>query len=156
MLPSAIVMLEAVPLTPNGKVDRRALPAPTFGRLEPGTAQVLPRTELERAIAAIWQDVLRIDQISIHAHFFDLGGHSLLLAKVHAQLQTQFECEIPLVEMFRYPTISALAEYLGRQSSAQHSLLESQDRAMRQREALQKQRMAGAASRQAIRRKGNT
>jgi amino acid adenylation domain-containing protein len=153
MLPSAIVTLDAVPLTPNGKVDRHALPAPNIGRLEPGTASVLPRTELERAIAAIWQDALRIEQISIHGHFFDLGGHSLLLAKVHAQLQTRFEREIPLVDMFRYPTISALAEYLGHQSNTQHSLLDSQDRAMRQREALQKQRMAGAASRQAVNRK---
>ena len=87
MLPSAFVMLDALPLTPNGKLNRRALPAPEASRPALATFYLAPTTELERRIAEIWQDVLRVDRIGMHDNFFELGGHSLLL------VQTAWEAE---------------------------------------------------------------
>ena len=109
MVPTQFVPLDALPLTPNGKVDRQALPQP--GAL-PSTAIALPRTETERAIAAIWQSVLNLEQVGLHDNFFDLGGHSLLMVRVHGQIQQQLATELPLVELFRYPTVNTLAAYL--------------------------------------------
>ena len=110
MVPSQFVMLDALPLTPNGKVDRKALPQPD-GSLQPEPL-ALPRTEVETAIAALWQSVLNLEQVGLHDNFFDLGGHSLLMVRVHGQIQKQFAIEIPLVELFRYPTVSLLAAHL--------------------------------------------
>ena len=109
MVPTQFVVLDVLPLTPNGKVDRQALPKPGAAQSNP---VALPRTETERAIAAIWQSVLNLEQVGLHDNFFDLGGHSLLMVRVHGQLQQQLAVEIPLVELFRYPTVSTLAAYL--------------------------------------------
>jgi acyl carrier protein len=110
MVPSQFVVLDALPLTPNGKVDRKALPQPD-GSLQPEPL-ALPRTEVEKAIAALWQSVLNLEQVGLHDNFFDLGGHSLLMVRVHGQIQQQLAIEIPLVELFRYPTVSLLAAHL--------------------------------------------
>ncbi|MEB3357181.1 MAG: non-ribosomal peptide synthetase, partial [Synechococcales bacterium] len=110
MLPSQFMVLDALPLTPNGKVDRKALPKPD-GSSQPEPL-ALPRTEVERAIATIWQTVLGLQQVGLHDNFFDLGGHSLLMVRVHSQIQQRLAVEIPLVELFRYPTVSSLAAYL--------------------------------------------
>ncbi|MBP5972969.1 amino acid adenylation domain-containing protein [Brasilonema sp. CT11] len=112
MVPSVFVMLEALPLTPNGKVDLRSLPAPEALRPELEVAYVMPQTELEQTIATIWQKALNIENIGIHDNFFELGGHSLLMVKVHSQLRETFKVDVSILEMFRYPTISSLAEYL--------------------------------------------
>ncbi|MEO0409256.1 MAG: non-ribosomal peptide synthetase, partial [Cyanobacteria bacterium P01_A01_bin.135] len=104
MVPTCFVVLDALPLTPNGKVDRKALPQPT--RPE---AVALPRTQAEKAIAAIWQDVLGTEQVSLHDNFFDLGGHSLLVVRVRSQIQQQMGAEVSLVDLFRYPTVNSLA-----------------------------------------------
>ncbi|MBW4592776.1 MAG: amino acid adenylation domain-containing protein [Brasilonema angustatum HA4187-MV1] len=112
MVPSAFVMLQALPLTPNGKVDLRSLPAPENLRPELEVAYVMPQTELEQTIATIWQKALNIENIGIHDNFFELGGHSLLMVKVHSQLRETFKADVSILEMFRYPTISSLAEYL--------------------------------------------
>jgi acyl carrier protein len=112
MLPSALVLLDALPLTPNGKVDRRALPAPEGGRPELEGPYIAPRSEVERCIAANWQEVLRIKQVGLHDNFFDLGGHSLLLVQVFSKLQEAFGNDITVIDMFKYPTISALSTYL--------------------------------------------
>ena len=85
MLPTQFVMLDALPLTPNGKVDRKALPQPN-GSSQPEPL-ALPRTEVETAIAALWQSVLNLEQVGLHDNFFDLGGHSLLMVRVHGQIQ---------------------------------------------------------------------
>ena len=112
MIPAAYVILETYPLTPNGKVDRQALPAPaSSGHLRAGAMSV-PQTQAEKAVAAIWQAVLGIDRVGLHDNFFDLGGHSLLMVKVHHQLQQQLGLDLPLVELFRYPTVRALAAYM--------------------------------------------
>ncbi len=119
MRPSAFIILDALPLTPNGKINRRALPIPEQIRPQLEATYVMPKTEIEKTIAQIWQKVLNLENIGIHDNFFDLGGHSLLMVRVHSQLRTAFSSDIPLVEMFRYPTIHALADYFN------HSRLES-------------------------------
>ncbi|MCG8346827.1 MAG: amino acid adenylation domain-containing protein [Chloroflexales bacterium] len=147
MIPSHFVTLEALPLTPNGKVNRRALPAPTQSRGAMRKAFVRPRTELEQAVASIWQEVLRVDQVGLHDNFFDLGGHSLLMVKVHNQLQEMAQRDIPLVEMFRYPTVQALATYLGHNEQGAITVQQSRDRAKKQREAMQQRQRLTAAVR---------
>ena len=115
MVPTQFVVLDALPLTPNGKVDRNALPTPESS-LQPEPL-ALPRTQVEKAIAVIWQSVLGQEQVGLHDNFFDLGGHSLLMVRVHGQLQQQLAVEIPLVELFRYPTVNTLAAHLRSRSS---------------------------------------
>jgi surfactin family lipopeptide synthetase C len=110
MIPAAYVVLDAYPLTPNGKVDRQALPALSGHR--PVRSLTVPQTQAEKAIATIWQAVLGIDRVGLHDNFFDLGGHSLLMVKVHDQLHKQLSLDMPLVELFRYPTVRSLATYM--------------------------------------------
>jgi amino acid adenylation domain-containing protein len=112
MIPSAFVPLAALPLNRNGKVDRKALPAPDAGRLRLDSAYAPPRTPDEKTLAAIWQDVLGHDRIGVDDNFFELGGSSLLLVEIEARLREAFHREIPIVEMFRHPTIRSLAEAL--------------------------------------------
>lgn len=112
MVPSALVTLDEMPLTPNGKVNRRALPAPGKSRPELATALVIPQSELEQAIAQIWQEVLQLDVVGVNDSFFELGGNSLLLTQVHHKISTTLEPEISIVTLFQYPTIQKLAEYL--------------------------------------------
>jgi len=112
MVPSVFVILEALPLTPNGKVNRHALPVPEEVDSPLENDSIMPQTDVERSIAAVWQEVLHIDQMGIHNNFFDLGGHSLLIAQVQSKLQDIFAQEISLVELFEYPTIHALAQHL--------------------------------------------
>ncbi|KAB8141160.1 amino acid adenylation domain-containing protein [Chloroflexia bacterium SDU3-3] len=118
MVPAAFVPLDTFPLTPNGKIDRKALPAPESLRLEPSTAYVAPSTGLEQQIAAIWQDVLRIERVGVDDSFFDLGGHSLLMAQVHARLREQLGREVAMLDLFRFPTVGALARFLGQGEQA--------------------------------------
>jgi iturin family lipopeptide synthetase A len=109
MVPAHILRMEALPLTPGGKRDSRALPAP------PPPASV-PRlhhdTGLEARIAACWHEVLGVDAVGVEDNFFELGGHSLLLARLHAVLARDLRREVPLVELFRYPTVRSLAGWL--------------------------------------------
>ncbi|HLF26567.1 MAG TPA: SDR family oxidoreductase, partial [Anaerolineae bacterium] len=112
MLPSAFVVLEAFPLTPNGKVDRKALPAPDETRPSSQEAYAPPRTELERTIAAVWQSVLQVEQVGLDDNFFDLGGHSMRMVQAHSQLQKLLERKLTMVELFKYPTVRALAAHL--------------------------------------------
>jgi amino acid adenylation domain-containing protein len=114
MVPAAFVVLDAFPLTPSGKVDRRALPAPEGTRESAvAIAFVDPRSEIERKIAAVWRDVLKLDRVGANDNFFDLGGHSLLAVQVHARLGEILGRELALVDLFRYPTVSSLAAFLG-------------------------------------------
>jgi amino acid adenylation domain-containing protein len=110
MVPAAIVVLERFPLGTNGKLDRAALPAP-----EPsarGEALVAPGTALERTLAAVWRDVLGVEEVGARDNFFALGGHSLLLARVHRRLVERFP-SLTLLELFEHSTIRALAAHLG-------------------------------------------
>ncbi len=112
MIPTAFMILEAFPLTSNGKVDRRALPMPDALRPELEVAYVIPQTEVEKTIASVWQKALNLKKIGIHDNFFEIGGHSLLLVTVHSQLQEMLNAELSTLDLFRYPTINSLAEYL--------------------------------------------
>jgi len=117
MVPGTFTVLDAFPLTPNGKVDRRRLPAPEGRRAAARAAFLAPRDGIERAIAGVWRDVLRLDDVGVDDNFFDLGGHSLLLVQVQAKLRDVLEREIAIVEMFQYPTIRAMATHLARSTA---------------------------------------
>jgi amino acid adenylation domain-containing protein len=140
MVPSAFVILDAMPLTPNGKLDRSALPQPTSSRPALATAYVPPSTESERIIAGIWQEVLHIEQVGIYDNFFELGGHSLAAIQVHDKIRTAFKQEIPLAKLFKYLTISALAEFLSPQQAEAPAVQSSYDRAAVRRSSAQQQR----------------
>jgi amino acid adenylation domain-containing protein/natural product biosynthesis luciferase-like monooxygenase protein len=139
MVPAAIVVLDALPLTSNGKVDRKALPMPDRSRSALDHAHVEPRNELEQKIALIWQEVLGIEKLGVEDNFFDLGGHSLLVMRMKTRLQEISNKEISLIELFQYSTISALAAYLSQEQATQPSLQQSYERA-ETRKAFSKQR----------------
>ncbi|HEU5375771.1 MAG TPA: phosphopantetheine-binding protein, partial [Ktedonobacteraceae bacterium] len=107
MIPSAFVLLETFPLTPGGKVDRRRLPMPEH--FQASCEQMAPRDATEEALAMIWTEVLGKGTISIHANFFEVGGHSLSAARVVARVRDAFQVEIPLQCLFSHPTIAELA-----------------------------------------------
>jgi amino acid adenylation domain-containing protein len=110
MLPSAFVVLDTLPKTPNGKIDRKALPAPDLSRPALNGAFVAPRTSEEAAIAAIWREVLGVERIGVHDNFFELGGHSLKATQVMARVQDLFGIELPLHTLFEEPTVARLAQ----------------------------------------------
>ena len=110
MMPSAVVPLARVPRTSNGKVDYQALPAPEQARSQSGGALVAPRTPVEQKIAAIWREVLGLEQIGIQDNFFEVGGHSLLATQVISRLRDAFALSLPVRTMFESPTIAGLAE----------------------------------------------
>ena len=112
MAPSGFVFLDSLPRYPNGKVNRGALPEQNDTRPQPQTPEALPQTRLELSIAGIWKEILRVGSVGLHENFFDLGGHSLLLAQVHRKLTEVTGKQFSLIEMFRYPTVAALAGYL--------------------------------------------
>jgi acyl-coenzyme A synthetase/AMP-(fatty) acid ligase/acyl carrier protein len=127
MIPSAFVFPDAFPITPHGKVDRRALPAPEQSRSELEAVYVAPQSEVERIIAEVWQQVLRIEQVGMHDNFFDLGGHSLLLIQIHNKFQELFKKEIPITDIFRYPTIKTLADHLAQEEKDRVSIQQTSD-----------------------------
>jgi len=110
MVPSALVVMDAFPLTPNGKVDRRALPAPEPQRLGSEEACVEPRSDTERRLAAIWAEVLRLERVFVDDNFFDLGGHSLLATQLATRVREAFSISLPLQRIFEAPTVASLAE----------------------------------------------
>ncbi|MGH2412160.1 MAG: amino acid adenylation domain-containing protein, partial [Microcystaceae cyanobacterium] len=112
MVPSAFVVLESLPLTPNGKIDRRALPAPDSASSGREAGLVLPRTPLEATLAAIWAEILKLDQVGIHDNFFELGGHSLLATQVISRVREAFSVEVPLRSLFEFSTIAELSEQI--------------------------------------------
>jgi hypothetical protein len=127
MVPALFVLLAAFPRTPNGKIDRRALPVPERWHPQPEAVYVAPRTAAQRTIATIWQEVLQVEQVGIHDNFFDLGGHSLLMAKVWSKLRPMFQQELSMVDMFQYPTIHALATYLSQESKTRMAAKQMDD-----------------------------
>jgi acyl carrier protein len=134
MVPTHFVQVEAFPLTPNGKVDRGALPA-LDGSRSVGNAYEAPRTPLEMTIAEVWQEILRLEQVGIHDNFFELGGHSLLATKLIARLAASFQMELPIILFFQEPTISNLAEKIS-QSRVDHTDVNEMDRLLTELENL--------------------
>jgi hypothetical protein len=137
MVPSSITLLSRLPVTPNGKVDVKALPKPSGTAL--GTAAP-PRNELERKIADVWSDVLQVSSAGIYDNFFDVGGHSLLMVKVHDQLRAITDVDLPLIKLFEYPTVHALATHLASLETDQSTIDDGSERA--------RKRLARRASRQ--------
>jgi amino acid adenylation domain-containing protein len=109
MVPSAFVQLSEIPLTPNGKVDRNRLPAPTLERTGSKTELVRARTPIEKEVAAAWEQVLGVPEVGIHDNFFELGGHSLLAMKVLATLRTRLNAQISIATIFKHPTVESLS-----------------------------------------------
>lgn len=120
MVPSAWVFLSSFPLTSRGKVDRKALSglARTVPALEP--TQVFPQNGIERAIATIWEDLLGVRTVGLYDNFFDLGGHSLLLPNLLGKVQSLSQREVSMIDLFRYPTVHALAAYVRANGDSMH------------------------------------
>ena len=112
MIPAPIVVLEKMPLTPSGKINRSALPTPNNISRDKTAALTLPQSEAEKLIADIWQQILQIQHFGIDDNFFELGGNSLLLTQVHKQLTVHWASDLSPVTLFQYPTIRSLAQYL--------------------------------------------
>jgi acyl carrier protein len=109
MIPTAFVVLERIPLTPNGKADRRALPAPDHSRPRLSDPYAAPRNSDEEVLTAIWVKVLGVEQAGIHDNFFELGGHSLLATQVISHIRAEFGIDLPLRRLFESPTVASLA-----------------------------------------------
>jgi acyl carrier protein len=119
MVPARFITLEAIPLTPNGKVDRRALPDPEHTRATGRSQIVAPSTAMERIIAQVWREALGVEQIGVHDNFFDLGGHSLLAVQIMAQIEQQTGVMLNPV-VLRAQTLGQIAAmYTEQQASAQ-------------------------------------
>ena len=144
MMPSAYVMLPSLPLTRNGKLDRASLPRPAEARPAGGGAPTAPRSDLERAIAAVWQEVLGVEQVGVEDNFFDLGGHSLLLIKVNSRLREVASGAggLSIIDFFRYPTIGSLAAHLSGGQPERTAAQPDHGRGEARREALQRQRQS--------------
>jgi amino acid adenylation domain-containing protein len=110
MIPSVFISLPHLPLSPNGKVDRRALPAPDVDRLQPGTAFEAPRTPVEEAVASTWREILALQKVGVNDDFFDFGGHSLLAVQVISRLSDTYGVNLGLTEFFATPTVAGLAQ----------------------------------------------
>jgi acyl carrier protein len=112
MVPTTYVLLEAMPLTPNGKIDRRALSTPGQTTRELDVNFVAPRTITEKEIARIWTEFLHVEQVGIHDNFFELGGHSLLATQIISRVLETLEVELPVASFFEAPTVAGLADLI--------------------------------------------
>jgi acyl carrier protein len=140
MVPAVFVTLETMPLTTNGKVDRRALTQMNGFNHGSDSEYVAPRNETEQAIAAIWQQVLQTDKVGIDDNFFDLGGHSLAMVGVHNKLKERFKKDLPIADLFKYPTVRSLTECL-KEEAKQTSSQSIRDRAKKQKQAAMNKRL---------------
>jgi hypothetical protein len=132
MVPSFFVVLAALPLTPNGKIDRKALPAPEAPPQRADDVADTLMTPAQLRVARIWQDILRVKRVGLHDNFFDMGGHSLLLVKLHAALKRDFSGDLALVELFQRTTVAAQADRLSSVAAADGVLRRARARAARQ------------------------
>lgn len=158
MVPGTFVWLDALPLTPNGKIDRQALPEPDRQRTTVSSSYVAPVTDFERIIADTWQDLLAVDRVGTHDNFFDLGANSLLMVQAHASLREKLARPLSLVDLFRFPTVSTLAGYLGQaETTAASAVLDaSEARAQARMDALGRRRPGRPAARPASPTAGTT
>jgi amino acid adenylation domain-containing protein len=132
MMPSAFVLMDALPLSPNGKVDRAALPVPPVAHPEPPRAKSA-QSDMEQKIESAWLKVLVLQQVGLDDNFFDVGGDSLQLLAVHAEIQKKIESEFPLTDLFEYSTIRSLARHLAGTSGQRASMAKAIERARQQK-----------------------
>ncbi len=118
MIPSAFVRLDVFPLTPNGKVDRKALPAPQQTDFDAGVAYVAPSDRIERRLVALWEDALKIRPVGVESSFFDLGGRSVVAAQLFTKMSREFGRDLPLALLFKALTIREMAQHLRKESAA--------------------------------------
>jgi non-ribosomal peptide synthetase component F/thioesterase domain-containing protein/acyl carrier protein len=123
MIPSSFVMLAALPLTPNGKLDRAALPIPTDLVNQHPEEYTAPRSDHEKELVELWQEVMSLDHVGVHDNFFDLGGHSLLAVRLFALIEKRFGKRLPLATLFQAPTIAQLVARLNEDSTQWSSLV---------------------------------
>jgi len=149
MVPSHFVTLAALPQTPNGKIDRKALPAPEADKAavaQEAAAYVAPTGDLEETIASIWRDVLKLSEVGTRSNFFDLGGHSLLAVQTHRRLKEALGRDLSITDIFRFPTIAGLSAYLSKSGEDEGAAAkQGQDRAAGRRAAMQNRRGARQA-----------
>jgi acyl carrier protein len=136
MVPAEFIALDSMPLTTNGKIDRRALPTSTITVGSKTDDHVLPESPIEREIARVWSEVLGRDGFGTHDNFFDVGGNSLQVVQVWTKLQEQVTKALPIVALFQHPTISSLAEHIARDASGTP---ETRGSSKLQREAIERQ-----------------
>ncbi|RKG94459.1 hypothetical protein D7X32_42060 [Corallococcus carmarthensis] len=139
MVPSVYGTLEALPLTSSGKVDRAKLPALTADAMPRTHAFVPPTTELERGLTALWQEVLGVERVGLEDRFFDLGGNSLTLVRLHSRMRGLLKVEVPLAELFQYSSIAALVARVRDRSEA----VDAPDEAAVEEEFAQRRALAG-------------
>jgi amino acid adenylation domain-containing protein len=123
MVPAAFMLLEALPLTPNRKLDRRALPAPDQIQRERAAEYTAPRSPIEQSLADIWKEVLAVEQVGVDDNFFELGGHSLMAVRLFAVMEKSFGKRLPLATLFQAPTVAQLATLLEKNSAPSWSSL---------------------------------
>jgi hypothetical protein len=146
MLPSHVVFMDALPLTPNKKVDRKALPRPEQ-HAAPAEQPAAPASEIEARIQSIWCEVLGVRQVGLLDNFFDIGGHSLLAVKAHRRLKESFARDLAITDLFRFPTVRALGAYLQGPDAAASGADTGRQRGEARRELLARRRGAPDAAR---------
>ena len=140
MVPSSIMIMDSLPLTSNGKVNRNALPDPGVILSEASVEYAPPQTEIERSIAGILESVLKVEKVGIRHNFYDLGANSLHLVQIYAKLRQLIKRDFPLVKIFEHPTISALAKYLSTEEAGQPSIDQAYNRGGKRKEAARQKR----------------
>lgn len=148
MMPSAITLMAQLPVTANGKIDRHSLPSPQWNNAD---AYLAPTDSLEKTIAKIWSEILEVEQIGINDNFFDLGGHSLLLAQMQQKLSAEFKVKPNLAELFRMTSVSAMATYFktlqnDEPNTAKCEMAKASQRGKRQRQSFLKKSRTKAES----------
>jgi hypothetical protein len=147
MVPASYVSVAALPLTANGKLDVAALPAPVVDRADASPGFVAPQSATERRLASIWQDVLAIPAIGVTENFFDVGGTSLLLLRLHSRVSAEFTAPIRIATLFQHPTIRSLARDLDSAAAPARTAGNSaHERAAKQRESVARRRLNASRS----------
>jgi acyl carrier protein len=112
MVPSEILILPDMPRTANGKLDRKALQVLKSEPVRQASPDAAPQGEVEKTIADLWRKTLKLERVGVNDNFFDLGGHSLLVVQLHGQLKQALSSPLSLTDLYQYPTIRSLSEYL--------------------------------------------
>jgi len=140
MVPTAFVILDKLPLTANGKVNRKALPEPNMVATITEKAYVEPESEIEQAVASVWKEILGVEKVGIYDNIFDLGGSSFHIVQIHKKLSELLGRKISLVKLFEYPTINVLTRYLNEGVDDKTNLEESEERSEKRRQKRRRRR----------------